>query len=138
MKKREPVSTIMTSHLYSVKEDDSLQHVVDIFKKHKIRHLPVTKGGSVSGIISSTDINRLTFGRLFENQDTIDEAILEMLKIPQIMTAKPRTVSTDTTIKEVAEIFASEDFHALPVTENGQLKGIVTTTDVIRYLLEQY
>jgi CBS domain-containing protein len=128
----------MTSHLYSIKEDDSLQHAVEIFKKHKIRHLPVTKDGAISGIISSTDINRLTFGRLFENENDTDEAILEMLKIPQVMTAKPRTVSSETTIKEVAEIFAKEDFHALPVTEAGRLKGIVTTTDIIRYMLEQY
>jgi CBS domain-containing protein len=33
---------------------------------------------------------------------------------------------------------ASEEYHALPVVENGQLVGIVTTTDVIKYLLEQY
>lgn len=138
MKKREPVSHIMTSHVQSVREEDSLQEVVEVFRKYKIRHLPVTKGGLISGMISSTDVNRLTFGRLFENQDGADEAILQMLKVPQIMTSKIRTVRADTSIKEVAEIFASEHFHALPVTEGEQLKGIVTTTDVIRYLLEQY
>ncbi|MCU0383114.1 MAG: CBS domain-containing protein [Cyclobacteriaceae bacterium] len=138
MKKREPVTHIMTNHVYSVEENESLEKVITIFRKHKIRHLPVTKNGVISGMISSTDINRLTFGRLFENQDEVDEAILHMLKIPQVMTEKPRTISPDTTIMETAAIFAKEDFHALPVVENSQLKGIVTTTDVIRYLLEQY
>lgn len=138
MKKREPISHIMTEHVYSVKEEDALQDVVDIFRKHKIRHLPVMKGKAISGIISSTDINRLTFGRLFENQDEIDESVLSMLKIPQVMTTKVRTVSQETPIKEVAEIFATEHFHALPVTDGDQLKGIVTTTDVIKYMLEQY
>jgi CBS domain-containing protein len=138
MKKREPVTHIMTHHVYSVEEHESLEKVITIFRKHKIRHLPVTKNGVISGMISSTDINRLTFGRLFENQNEVDEAILHMLKIPQVMTEKPRTISTETTIMETANIFAKEDFHALPVVENNQLKGIVTTTDVIRYLLEQY
>jgi CBS domain-containing protein len=138
MKRREPVSHIMTSNLHSVKEEDTLSDVVGVFRKYKIRHLPVTKGGVISGIISSTDINRLTFGGLFENQDGADEAILEMLRVPQVMTSKIRSVAPDTSIKEVAEIFAKEHFHALPVVDGDQLKGIVTTTDVIKYLLEQY
>jgi len=50
----------------------------------------------------------------------------------------PRVVSPTTTIKETAEILASEDFHALPVVEDANLVGIVTTTDLIKYLLEQY
>lgn len=138
MKKREPVSHIMTSHLHTVKEEDSLSEVVDIFRKYQIRHLPVTKGGKITGIISSTDINRLTFGRLFDNQDGTDEVVLQMLKVPQVMTSKIRTVTPDTSIKEVAEIFATEHFHALPITDGDTLKGIVTTTDVIKYMLEQY
>jgi CBS domain-containing protein len=138
MKKREPVSHIMTSHVYSVRDDDTLMNVVDIFRKHKIRHLPVVKGKSIVGIISSTDIDRLTFGALFEREDTTDQALLEMLTIPHVMTSKLKTVSPDTPIKEVAEIFVSSHFHALPVVEGEKLKGIVTTTDVMKYILEQY
>jgi CBS domain-containing protein len=47
-------------------------------------------------------------------------------------------VSEDDSIKDVAEIFVNEEFHALPVVAGHELKGIVTTTDVIRYLLDQY
>lgn len=138
MKKNEPVSHIMTANVISVQESDTLMDVVAVLKKHKIRHLPVLKGHQISGIISRTDVNRLTFGTLFEGQEGADEAILEMLSIPQVMTAKPRTIDSKTTVREVAEIFASEEYHALPVADNGELKGIVTTTDVIKYLLEQY
>lgn len=138
MKKREPVSKIMTTDVYLVQETDKLQDAVHILRKHKIRHLPVMHGNQLSGIISRTDINRLTFGALFENQEGADEAILEMLSIPQVMTSKPRSVSSHDSIKEVAEIFATEEYHALPVIDEGELKGIVTTTDVITYMLEQY
>lgn len=138
MKKREPVKEIMTKEVYSVQENQKLSTVLELFRKHKIRHLPVLNGKKISGIISRTDINRLTFGALFENQEGADEAVLEILSIPQVMTGKPRVVQEDDTIKSVAEIFASEEFHALPVVENGELRGIVTTTDVIRYMLEQY
>lgn len=83
-------------------------------------------------------MNRLSFGTIFENQENADEAVLDMLSIDQVMTSKLKVVSPDTLIKEVAEIFANEPFHSLPVVEAGTIKGIVTSTDVIKYLLDQY
>lgn len=128
----------MTKNVATVQVSDDLHDVIDLVKKNHIRHVPVLEGHDVVGIISSTDINRLTFSSLFENQEGADEAILEMLSISQVMTQKPRTVEASLSIRDVAEILASEEYHALPVIENGQLVGIVTTTDVIKYLLEQY
>ena len=138
MKKREPISHIMTKTVVTANENDELKTVVEQLRKHVIRHIPIVRGKEVVGIISRTDINRLTFGALFEGQEGADEAILDMLTISQVMTSKPKTVSSDTIIRDLAEIFVKEDFHALPVVDNGQLKGIVTTTDVVKYFLEQY
>lgn len=139
MKRKEPVSVIMTKNVHTVNLSDELADVVQTLKKHKIRHIPVVDGKDVVGIISRTDINRLTFGSLFENQDGADEAILSMLSVSQVMSSNPRLVQATTTIREVAEIFANEEFHALPVTDDqGKLVGIVTTTDIIKYLLDQY
>ncbi|MFA7473637.1 MAG: CBS domain-containing protein [Spirosomataceae bacterium] len=139
MKRKEPVSVIMTKNVHTVNLSDELADVVQTLKKHKIRHIPVVDGKDVVGIISRTDINRLTFGSLFENQDGADEAILSMLSVSQVMSSNPRLVQAATTIREVAEIFTTEEFHALPVTDDqGKLVGIVTTTDIIKYLLDQY
>ena len=138
MKKREPVSHIMTKDVITVKENDKLSEVAAIFRKKGIRHLPVKKGGKIIGMISRNDINRLTFGALFDNQEGADEAILQMLTIPQIMTADLRTVSSDTPVREVAEIFSTAEYHSLPVVDDGELRGIVTTTDVIKYMLDQF
>ncbi|UUF15619.1 MULTISPECIES: CBS domain-containing protein [Flavobacterium] len=138
MKKREPISHIMTKTVVTVNQNDDLRKVVEKLKSNSIRHIPVVNGKEVVGIISRTDVNRLTFGALFDGQEGVDEAILDMLTIPQVMTSKPKTLSSDTIIKDVASTFVKEEFHALPVVDNGELKGIVTTTDVIKYFLEQY
>ncbi|SFC57142.1 CBS domain-containing protein [Flavobacterium phragmitis] len=137
MKKREPISHIMTKSVITVNQNDDLKNVVEKLKANSIRHIPVVNGKEVVGIISRTDINRLTFGALFDGQDGADEAILEMLTIPQVMTAKPKTVSSDLIIRDLAEIFVKEEFHAAPVVDKGELKGIVTTTDVLKYFLEE-
>lgn len=138
MKRREPISHIMTKNVLTVKVTDNLHEVIDLIKKNHIRHLPVLDGKEIVGMISRTDINRLTFSSLFENQEGADEAVLEMLSIPQVMTQKPRTVEASLSIRDVAEILTVEEYHALPVVENGSLVGIVTTTDIIKYMLEQY
>jgi predicted transcriptional regulator len=138
MKKREPVSKIMTTDLHVVKESDTLHVAVELLRKHKIRHIPVMKGEELSGIISRTDVNRLTFGALFDNQEGADEAVLSMLTIPQVMTSNVKSVEAEDSIKDIAEILAMHEFHALPVMENNKLVGIVTTTDIIKYMLEQY
>jgi len=140
MKKQVPVSTIMTSHVLSVNIEDNLREVKELINKHKIRHVPVVKGKKLIGIISRTDINRLTFSNYFDEQEDADDAVFEMLTISQVMTHKPKVVKQTATIKEVAELFAKSEFHALPVVSEkdpAKLEGIVTTTDVIRYMLKK-
>ncbi len=141
MKKREPVSTIMTKNIQVVKLEDKLTDVRDLARKYSVRHIPVVQGNQLVGIISKTDLNRLTFSSLFAGQDEADEAVFDMLTISQVMSHKPRVVKASDSIKEIAEILSKEEFHALPVVDDqddAKLVGIVTTTDVIQYMLEQY
>ncbi len=139
MKKKKPVSEIMTTDVFTADVDkDTLFDVKDLILSKNLRHVPVVRGKKLVGIISKTDIDRLIFSRVFEDEEDADEAVLEMLKIEQVMTHSPKVVSPDATVREVAEILAHEEFHALPVTEGNRLVGIVTTTDVIKYMLTQY
>lgn len=141
MKKREPVSTIMTKNAQTVQLEDSLASVRDLIRSRGFRHVPVVQGKELVGIVSKTDLNRLTFSSLFAGQEQADEAVFEMLTIGQVMSHKPRVVKASDSIREVAEILAIEEFHALPVVDehdSSKLVGIVTTTDVIKYMLDQY
>ena len=60
-----------------------------------------------------------------------------MFTVEQVMAKKIVFISPDTTIKEAAEILSKKEFHALPVVEDNELVGIVTTTDLINYLIAQ-
>lgn len=133
-----PVADIMTQNVISVNLNDSLREAKRTLKKNKIRHIPVLHENELVGILSQTDILRLSFGSKFgEGQMDADEAVFDMLTIESVMKHKPKTVYLNDTIQDVAEIFASEEYHALPVIDsNDKLIGIVTTTDVIRYLLD--
>ena len=54
------------------------------------------------------------------------------------MAKNPVGVSPDQTVRDVTEILSKQSFHSLPVVENGELKGVITTTDLLKYFLEQY
>ena len=138
MKKREPVSHIMTPQPVTVELEQGLPEVIEITRKYHFRHIPVVRKGELVGIISKTDLDRLSFSDYLPNEEDADDAILDMLSVSQVMTHKPRVVSPSETIYNVAKILSKEEFHALPVVEEKKLVGIVTTTDVIRYMLEQY
>lgn len=138
MKKQEPVSTIMTRKVATVQVEATLEAVRDLMNQKKIRHVPVLYGTQLVGIVSRTDINRLTFGSLFEGQQDADEAMFQMLSLRQVMSHKPRSVRKSDSIRTAADVFLKEEFHALPVVDDKdetKLVGIVTTTDVIRHLL---
>lgn len=139
MKQRATVKEIMTKNVKSISlHDGTIEAAKDIMAENKIRHLPVTNGEELAGIISLTDIKRVSFGANYGQEAAVDKAVFSSLSLTQAMVYAPKVVSPETTIKEVAEILASEEFHALPVIDNTSLVGIVTTTDLINYLIEQY
>lgn len=139
MKKREPVSKIMTDNLVKLNVNDSLSKAEALFKKNKIKHLPVVKGDSVVGMLSYSDLLRISFADATDDSgDFVESTVYDMFTLEQVMTHKVVCVESDDDIREVAEILANKHFHALPVIEHDKLIGIVTSTDIINFFLEQY
>ena len=138
MRQRVPISQIMSKELVTLTPDQSLYEAERLFKKHHIRHIPVVEGDNLIGIVSYSDLLRISFADMTDGEEEVTSVVYDMYTIPQIMAKTPLTVTADTSIKEVAEILAAQSFHSIPVVDNGKLVGLVTTTDLIKYLLEQY
>jgi len=138
MKKGTRISKIMTKEVITLNLKDDLESAELLFKQNNIRHIPVVNNKSVVGILSYTDLLRISFAdAVYEDEETIDTIVYNMFTIEQVMVKNVVSVSSNTSIKEVAEIFATKEFHALPVVDDDVLVGIVTTTDLIKYLLKQ-
>ena len=139
IRQRIPVSKIMTTHLITLNVTDGLDKPESLFKKHHIRHIPVVEGEKIVGMLSLTDLLRISFADgAFQDEDAVDTVVYNMFSVRQVMAKNLISVSPEANIKEVAEILAKKEFHALPVVDQDKLVGIVTTTDLINYLLEQY
>ncbi|HPF98321.1 MAG: CBS domain-containing protein [Flavobacteriaceae bacterium] len=138
MKAGTPISVIMTKHVITLKLTDDLETAELKFKKNKIRHIPVVSGNQIKGMLSYTDLLRISFAdAVDEHEEYVDAVVYNMFTIEQVMTKNVVSIPATTTIKEAAEILAHKEFHALPVIEGDKLIGIVTTTDLIRYLINQ-
>lgn len=139
MKQKVPVSSIMTKEVVKLNLSDDLTKAEKLFKKHHIRHIPVVKGNKIVGMLSYTDLLRISFADAVDDDEMdIDVTVYNMFSVEQVMVRNLVKVSPDTTIREVAEILSTREFHALPVVEDELLVGIVTTTDLIKYLIDQY
>lgn len=132
-----PVSNIMTKDVISVSVEDGLDNAEHLLKKHRIRHIPVTNAGKLVGMLSINDILRISFADgAYREEEDVSASIYEMFSIRNLMRSKLETVGPNNTIKEVAERFVISEYHSLPVVENERLVGIITTTDLINYLLK--
>lgn len=139
MKDHARVSTIMSTELIILSVKDDLYKAEKLFKKHKIRHLPVVEDKKIVGILSYTDLLRISYADVIdEDDDTVESIVYDMFSIPQVMINNPVVVSPDTTIKEVTKILSEKEFHALPVVEGDILVGIVTTTDLMKYFYHEF
>ncbi len=139
MNTTEVVFEITTKSLITVNLKNTLFEVDALFKKNRIRHIPVLDDAQkLIGILSFTDLQRISIGGAFGGDpEMVNTAIFEMMTIEQVMKKSPHTVQKNQSIKEVAQMLTKEEFHALPVLDGEKLVGIVTTTDVIKYLLKK-
>lgn len=139
MREHKAISTIMTKNIIALTREDDLERAEMLFNRHKIKHIPVVSGEAIIGMLSFTDLMRISFAETpDEENNSVESVVYNMFTIEQVMVEDIVTVTSQTTIKEVAQILAEREFHALPIVDGGVLIGIVTTTDLLNYFIKQF
>lgn len=137
MKRNESVTHIMSNTPVSVQRGQPASEVRRIMGEQGFHHVPVVEGKRLVGMVSTTDLVRLSWGA--NDPRSLDALLDHTVKLSDIMTADPVCLRTTQTVRDAANVLAEGAFHAVPVVDaSGDLVGIVTSTDLIRYLLEQY
>lgn len=127
MKRNPQVIAFMTPFPYSVEVDAPLAEAHKLMREHDFRHLPVTSGGALVGILSDRDI-KLVLGPDFagasESELQVRDAYIEC----------PCVVPASTPVAIVARTMAEHHIGSALVTKDGKLVGIFTVTDACRAL----
>lgn len=88
--------------------------------------LVVDNEDKLVGILSHGDIMHDYVGTTLPNDVAVD----------QLMTPNPFTITSNRTVKEVAEIFHTKAFRHLPVMKKGEIMGILSVRGLMSYIGE--
>jgi acetoin utilization protein AcuB len=131
------IDRIMHTDLITVSPQTTLVQARDILEKNKIDHLLVVNDKKkLVGIVSDRDLKQnwaspATSLSTHELNYLLTKVVVSMIMIKTVV-----TVPTSTTIERAALVMQQHRISALPVMEDGELAGIITSTDVMAVLLQ--
>lgn len=140
MKHNESIKKHMTTNLITITEQTKLSEARKIFLENEIHHLPVVKGDNeLVGILSYNDLLRVDSGTLYQQDEKQADALIDnMSSVTNAMSSNIQSLKTDETIRDATIALHKGKFHSLPVVDNKKVVGIVTSSDLLKYFLEQY
>lgn len=132
------VSEIMSTDVKTIQADTPLSAVRALLESHRFHHVPVLQGKVLVGILSSADLARVAIDAYVKDDDTAN-AYLDSFDVRSIMTPEPEVIELSNSVRQAAMILSEGAFHALPVVDAaGHLKGMLTTTDMMRFMVSQF
>ncbi len=119
------LKTSMQPFPYTVAVGSSLPQATALMREHSIRHLPVTEGGKIVGILSQRDI------RLAQSLTKFipDEG---SVSVGEVCSRDPFVVDINQSLSLVLGEMAARHIGCALITKNDKLVGIFTTTDACR------
>ena len=117
--------------------DMSISEASSKMKAEKIHRMPVLdEDKHLVGVISEKDILLAAPSPASTLSAYEINYLLSRLKVKNIMSRNPLTITKDTTIEEAVKLMAENDLSCLPVMEGGYLVGIVSKSNLLKILLE--
>ena len=130
------IGEIMHTDLITVSPDTTLVEAKKVIERHKIDHLLVVNDKKkLVGILSDRDLKQNWASPATSLSTHELNYLLEKVLVKMIMIKTVETVPTSTTIERAAFIMQQKDINCLPVVDQGNLVGIITSTDVMEVLL---
>jgi CBS domain-containing membrane protein len=128
------VREIMMGNPVTLKPADTLDLANDIISLGRIRHIPVVEDARLVGLLSERDLIGAAATQIFGLKQKRKSALLKTVLIKDVMKKKVITTNPDTPIKDAAHLMADKKIGSVPVIESGTLVGLLTTTDILRYV----
>lgn len=117
-------SEIMTRHVVFIDPESPVEDAIGLMLRHGVSGLPVVNSsGELLGVITEYDI-----------LDIINEPDTERCMVYHFMTRDPEVVEANTSLFELAALFQGRSIRRYPVVENGQLVGIISRRELIRFV----
>jgi len=143
--KRWTVSDVMTREVISVRDDTDYRELVHTLATHGISAVPVLdSGGRVAGVVSEADLlHKVEFAGETEPPNFFEGRAMRQARVKSaadrardLMTSPAVTAEPDMPLAQAARLLDAHNIKRLPVVDaSGQLVGIVSRTDLLRFYL---
>jgi acetoin utilization protein AcuB len=115
------VQDLMTSRVLTVSAGESAEQALALMREKGIHHLVVLQNQEVAGIVSSRDLEAIGSFR-------------QVQIVEDVMTSPAVTATPGMTLRQAANLLRGRSIGCLPVMDEGDLLGILTTTDLLEAL----
>lgn len=102
---------------------------VQEMNRHKIGSVLVMNGHRLAGIFTERDVLLRVVGAELDPMVT---------PITKVMTTNVLTITPDTTVQQVMDLFAERRCRHLPVVKDGQVTGLISIGDVSRWVANMH
>ncbi|MFH1404352.1 MAG: CBS domain-containing protein [Candidatus Altiarchaeota archaeon] len=128
------VGDVMTSKPLTSSLGMMVSDVSKIMVRNRIRRLPVIREDHLIGVVTVFDILRMLAEGDFKGAGAEENL---STRVDEIMEKEVVTVKPEDDLSEVGRLVKETGIGGFPVAEDGVLKGIVTTTDVLRWVYRE-
>jgi CBS domain-containing protein len=108
--------------------DESLFDAVRLLGEKRIGALPVVEGGRIAGIVSERDV---IYCLREHGRDALDWPVERAMSSPAI------TADPETDVLSALALMTQRRIRHLPVLERGEIRGIVSIGDLVKYRMER-
>jgi CBS domain-containing protein len=141
---------VMQTNIHTIRSSTSLAELEQLLLEHRVSGFPVVDAGALQGVVSRSDVVRaLGVEHTYEEQlsdyygtgggaESIAQmgarigARFEQMTVGDVMMKNIVSVSPDLPLSDVAALLVERGIHRVPVCEDGQLVGLLTSTDLVR------
>ena len=121
------IQKYMTTAPHSIGAEQTLAHAHEVLREHKIRHLPVLKGGVLVGMITQRDLALV---------ETLKDVDPKSVLVEDAMSTSVYSVEPTAQLDEVVSEMAEKKYGSAIVVQNHKVVGIFTTVDVCTALAD--
>ncbi|TDA69657.1 MAG: CBS domain-containing protein [Clostridia bacterium] len=127
----------MSANPITVQPDDSINYAGTLMKEYGIRHLPVVSEGQLVGVVTQTDIFKVSASPATSLSIWELNYLIAKLAVKDAMTARVISVQEEAPVEEAALLMRQNKIGSLPVLNStGKLVGIITETDLFDAILD--
>lgn len=128
------VRDLMQTEVATLQVSDHLDLADDVMKLGRIRHMPVEDKGRVVGMLTQRDLFRAGISSVLGFRPTSEREWLSKVVVAEAMTAPALTITPEAPLAEAVRMMIDKRIGCLPVVQDERLVGLLSETDVLRYL----